>query len=123
MKRLHTSHSDGKSLEQKLRQPGIGYEDLTDIPVNIENEVKRQVEIRIKYAGYIEREAARAEKAGKLDHVPIPRDTDYHDLTAMRYESREKLAKIRPETLGQASRISGVNPADIAILQVWLKKT
>lgn len=121
MTRLEKQHHAGKSLAQLLRQPGGKYDDLPADTPDLEDEVKRQVEIRIKYAGYIDREASQAAKAVKLDKVLIPKDMDYQALTAMRYESREKLAAIRPETLGQASRISGVNPADIAILQVWLK--
>ncbi len=123
IQRLEKAYHDGKPLAQYLRQPQGAYDQLPDdnLPV-LEDEVKRQVEIRVKYAGYIDREAAQAAKAVKLDHVAIPRDIRYHDLTAMRVESREKLEKVRPETLGQASRISGVNPADISILQVWLKR-
>jgi len=120
--RLEKQFHEGKPLAQLLRQPKGAYDQLPEDTPDLEEEVKRQVEIRIKYAGYIDREAAQAAKAVKLDNVLIPKDIDYHDLTAMRYESREKLEKVRPETLGQASRISGVNPADISILQVWLKK-
>jgi len=122
IKRLETTHAEGKSLAQRLRQPGTAYEDLPDTPTDLEHEVRRQVEIRVKYAGYIDREARQAEKAVKLDKVFIPKDIDYRELTSMRRESRDKLMAVRPETLGQASRISGVNPADISILQVWLKK-
>ncbi|MDD3605165.1 MAG: tRNA uridine-5-carboxymethylaminomethyl(34) synthesis enzyme MnmG, partial [Kiritimatiellae bacterium] len=62
------------------------------------------------------------EKLLKLEHQPIPHDFDYDAIRALRFESREKLKKIRPENLGQASRISGVNPADISILSIWLKR-
>ena len=122
MTRLEGVYLDGKSHDALLRQPGNTLADLPDIPPELNDEVRRQVEIRTKYAGYIDREAAQAAKNSKLDHVNIPVDLDYDDLSAMRYESREKLKKVRPETLGQASRISGVNPADISILQVWLKR-
>jgi tRNA uridine 5-carboxymethylaminomethyl modification enzyme len=122
MKRLEGAYHEGRSLAQRLRQPAGAYADLPQDVPDLEDEVKRQVEIRIKYAGYIDREAAQAARAVKLDKVLIPNDIDYGSLTAMRAESREKLARIRPETLGQASRISGVNPADISILQVWLRK-
>ncbi|WFB36502.1 tRNA uridine-5-carboxymethylaminomethyl(34) synthesis enzyme MnmG [Kiritimatiellota bacterium B12222] len=122
IKRLEKTFHEGKPLAGYLRQPGFQYDDLHDVPVDIENEVKQQIETRIKYAGYIERESKQAAKAVKLDKVLIPKDIDYNDLISIRFESREKLKKVRPANLGQASRISGVNPADISILQVWLKK-
>jgi tRNA uridine 5-carboxymethylaminomethyl modification enzyme len=123
MLRLDKSFKEGKSLAGWLRQPETQYADLPDGPVSLDEEVRQQVEIRIKYAGYIEREAKQAARAVKLDKVFIPKDINYDDIVSIRYESRDKLKKIRPETLGQASRISGVNPADISILQVFLKKS
>jgi tRNA uridine 5-carboxymethylaminomethyl modification enzyme len=123
MKRLESNFLDGKPLSARLKQPGMTLADLPDTPADLDDEVRRQVEIRTKYSGYIDRERAQAEKNSRLDHIRIPVDLDYDDLNAMRYESREKLKKVRPENLGQASRISGVNPADISILQVWLKKS
>jgi len=120
--RLHHEYRDGKELAARLRQPGQTLDAVLSDLGNLDPEVKSQVELRVKYAGYIEREAQQAEKAGRLDTVSIPADIDYDLITALRYESREKLKHIRPETLGQASRISGVNPADISILQIWLKK-
>jgi tRNA uridine 5-carboxymethylaminomethyl modification enzyme len=122
MKRLEHAHVDGVIQAQLLRRPSGRYDDLPDTPVDLDDEVKRQVEIRIKYAGYIERETRQAAKSVKLDNILIPKDIKYEDIVSIRYESREKLMQIRPETLGQASRISGVNPADISILQIWLKR-
>jgi len=121
MARLEKKFDGGKSLAGHLRQPGTSYADLSD-PMVLGDEVKEQVEIRIKYAGYIERESKQAARTVKLDHLQIPKDIEYDDIVSIRTESRDKLKKIRPETLGQASRISGVNPADISILQVFLKK-
>lgn len=122
MERLEKTYQDGKSLAGHLRQPAVSYNDLISDPNGFSDEVKYQVQIRTKYAGYIERESQLAARNGKLDNHLIPSEINYDDITAMRFESREKLKKIRPETLGQAGRISGVNPADISILQVWLRK-
>lgn len=122
MERLEKTYQEGKPLAGLLRQPAVHYEDLPDGPSDLRQEVRQQVETRIKYAGYIEREARQAAKSIQLDKVLIPKGIDYDSIVSIRYESREKLKKIRPENLGQASRISGVNPADISILQVWLKK-
>ena len=85
-------------------------------------EVVEQVEFELKYEGYVARERRQIEKAEQVARQRIPADFDYHAIRALRYESREKLSAIRPTDLGQAARISGVTPADIAILSVWLKK-
>jgi tRNA uridine 5-carboxymethylaminomethyl modification enzyme len=84
-------------------------------------DVLRQVEIEVKYAGYIKREKDRIESARKQENQMIPVNFDYDAIKSLRYEAREKLKKIRPENLGQASRISGVNPSDITILGMWLR--
>ncbi|HMP71913.1 MAG TPA: FAD-dependent oxidoreductase [Kiritimatiellia bacterium] len=120
--RLRTSFVDGASLAQWLKRPEIGYGDLSDRAEELSPEVVRQVEILLKYEGYIDREKERIAKARTLEVEEIPRDFDYRAIKALRRESMEKLARIRPENLGQASRISGVNPSDIAILSVWLKR-
>jgi len=122
MTRLEKTYTGGKCWAGILRQPGKGYGDLPEPAADLGQEVRKQVEIRIKYAGYIEREANQASRVGKLDNVLIPNTINYDDIISIRSESRDKLKKVRPETLGQASRISGVNPADISILQVFLKK-
>lgn len=120
--RLEKVFWEGSSLAQHLRRPERTYAELPGAVSGLEEEVGTQVEIRVKYAGYIAREAGHAARAARLDNVKLPRDLDYHAIDALRYESREKLANIRPETLGQAGRISGVNPVDISILHVWLKQ-
>jgi tRNA uridine 5-carboxymethylaminomethyl modification enzyme len=120
IKRLETIYVDGSSLAQHLRRPQMTYDQLSQKETGLKSEVREQVEVRVKYAGYIAREESHALKAARLDHVKIPRDIDYHGIESLRFESREKLAKIRPETLGQASRISGVNPVDISILHLWI---
>lgn len=79
-----------------------------------------EAEILIKYDGYINKEYDLAEKLNRLDYVKLPLDFDYHNLTSLSYEAREKLNRYRPETLGQASRISGISPADISVLAIFL---
>ena len=114
---------DGSTLSQWLRRPEITYAAMMpgrrdDLPLS----VCEQVEFETKYAGYIERELHNVEKSQHIEQQIIPSNFDYHSIAALRYESREKLSAIRPRTLGQASRVSGVTPADIAILSVWLKR-
>ena len=91
--------------------------DLTDRFVR---ECVQEAEILIKYDGYINKEYDLAEKLNRLDYVKLPRDFDYHTLTSLSFEAREKLNKYQPETLGQASRISGISPADISVLAIFL---
>ena len=86
------------------------------------NEEKEQAEIQIKYESYIDRERNMAEKIGALDSFLIKNDFDYDRVKALSSEAREKLKRLRPETLGQATRISGVSPADISVLSIYLGK-
>jgi tRNA uridine 5-carboxymethylaminomethyl modification enzyme len=81
----------------------------------------RQVEIRIRYDGYIRREEHRAEKMSNLQSSRLPPKTDYRTIRSLRKEAAEKLTRLQPDNLFQASRISGVNPSDIAILSIWLR--
>jgi tRNA uridine 5-carboxymethylaminomethyl modification enzyme len=83
-------------------------------------EVIEQVEINVKYDGYLEKEREMAEKLSRLDEVPLDLEMDYARLTSLSMEARQKLDKIKPTTLGQASRISGVSPADLSVLMVYL---
>jgi tRNA uridine 5-carboxymethylaminomethyl modification enzyme len=78
------------------------------------------VEINVKYDGYLEKEREMAEKLSRLDEVPLDLEMDYARLTSLSMEARQKLDKIKPTTLGQASRISGVSPADLSVLMVYL---
>ncbi|MBL0385027.1 tRNA uridine-5-carboxymethylaminomethyl(34) synthesis enzyme MnmG [Tumebacillus sp. ITR2] len=115
---------DAATLEQLLRRPEVGYsviEDVAPAAEPLHPEVKEQVEIQIKYAGYIEKSNAQIEKQRKLEEKKIPEHIDYNEIKGLSSESREKLIKIRPISIGQASRISGVNPADISILMVYLE--
>ena len=84
----------------------------------IGSEAIEAAEIRIKYRGYIEREKAIAEKLHRLENIAIPRDFDYFSMQSLTIEARQKLMRIKPETIGQASRIPGVSPADINVLLV-----
>ena len=86
--------------------------------LNEEEEIRTSMEIRIKYAGYIEKEQQLAERLGKLQDIRIPRDYPYSSLTALSIEARQKLSAEQPETLAHASTISGVSPADVAVLLV-----
>ena len=84
------------------------------------HEVLEQVEINVKYEGYLEKEREMAEKLSRLEEVPLDLELDYSRLTSLSIEARQKLDRIRPNTLGQASRISGVSPADLSVLMVYL---
>ena len=84
--------------------------------------VVRTAEIQVKYAGYIKRELAEVERVRKLEDKKIPEDIDYTKILGLKQESSEKLSKIRPMNIGQASRISGVNPADISVLLIYLNR-
>ena len=106
-----------------LRRPEIRYANLPGHNKTLPQEVCEQVEIRLKYEGYIQRQEADIAKARSLEEKQIPGSFDYSTVPSLRSEARQKLSKIRPATLGQASRISGVSPSDIGILMVWLKRT
>jgi len=100
----------------------VNYEQLPGTKPPLSSEVAQQVEIAIKYAGYIQRQEAEIAKFRSLEDKQIPPAFDYDRITSLRSEARQKLCRIRPATLGQASRISGVSPSDIGILMVWLKR-
>ena len=84
--------------------------------------VRESVEVRIKYDGYIKRQNRQVEEFRRLESRKLPADLDYETVTGLRLESRQKLNRIRPENFGQASRISGVSPADISVLMIYLRK-
>ena len=94
--------------------------DRFDLQDRFVRECVQEAEILIKYDGYINKEYDLAEKLNRLDYVKLPQDMDYHCLKSLSFEAREKLNKYRPETLGQASRISGISPADISVLAIFL---
>ena len=115
---------DGARLADLLRRPRVGYADLSPFDPNrpdLRLEVTEQVEIVLKYEGYIARQQRQVEEMRKLETRPLPPDLNYMDISVLRLEARQKLQAIRPMSLGQASRISGVSPADIAALMIWLE--
>ncbi len=120
--RLHQTWSGSRTLAQRLRQPGSRYKDITSSNSDLSDELIHKVEIGIKYAGYIARQENEVAKLKNLEGKRIPDGFDYKAVPGLRTEARQKLIKIRPATLGQASRISGVSPADVGILMVWLKR-
>ena len=119
---LHEAHDSGIPLAVLLARPGVRYGDLTQKRLDLPPEVIEQVEIRMKYQGYIAQEEKAARRIKGQEAERIPAWLDYWAIPALRYECREKLAGIRPESLGQASRIPGVNPADIAVLALIIKR-
>jgi tRNA uridine 5-carboxymethylaminomethyl modification enzyme len=116
--RLDTVRIKGNSLKQILRRNDMTYDILEGARLDLHPHVRRQVEILAKYEGYIDREERLAGKARDAEKAHLPSGMDYHAFPALRYEAREKLNLVQPNNLGQAGRISGVNPADIAILAV-----
>lgn len=122
MKRLKGVYVQGVSLAKMLRRPENNYCDLPDQAQDLNPEVLAQVQTNLKYEGYIERELKRLERAQSLEGQAIPKNFDYDGIGSLRTEAREKLKRIRPRSLGQASRISGVNPPDISILSLSLKR-
>ena len=111
------------SLEQLIKRPEISMEflsNIVDIPFN--DDIKEQVSINLKYEGYIKKAIKEAEKLINLEKKQIPDDIDYDKIKNIASEARQKLKEVRPKTIAQAIRISGVNPADISILSIYLKK-
>ncbi len=121
--RLEQVRYESQTLAQILRRPEMTYKNIQYCDIALSQEVIQQVEIAIKYAGYIARQEGEVSKFKTLEEKRIPVAFDYTSVPSLRLEARQKLAQIRPATLGQASRISGVSPADIGILMVWLKRT
>jgi tRNA uridine 5-carboxymethylaminomethyl modification enzyme len=120
--RLGRTRAGQDSLLQILRRPEMSYRQLPGIQSNLPPEVIEQVEIAVKYAGYIDRQEVEVAKFKNLEDKQIPASFDYATVHSLRTEARMKLTQIRPATLGQASRISGVSPSDIGLLMVWLKR-
>jgi tRNA uridine 5-carboxymethylaminomethyl modification enzyme len=116
---------DGVRASDLLKRPEMTYELLMQLAPAQEElpaDVTEQVEIQIKYAGYIEKSLQQVERMKKMEDKKIPNDIDYNAITGIASEARQKLSEIRPLSVGQASRISGVNPADISILLVYLEQ-
>lgn len=124
--RGETPARDGARLSDLLRRPRVSYEDLASFDPDrpkLSRPVTEQVEIALKYEGYIARQQRQVEEMRRLESRPLPTDLDYLSIPVLRTEARQKLSKIQPLNLGQASRISGVSPADIAALMIWLERS
>ncbi len=121
--RSSTPVNTGISMAELLRRPELDYEILRTIdknrPLDLPKKVKEAVEIEIKYEGYIKRQLRDAKRFEKLESKKIPQDTDYYSITGIRAETKQKLSKIKPTSIGQASRISGVSPSDIQVLMIY----
>lgn len=120
-----TPIKSGVKLADLLRRPELDYETLGEIDENRPNltfAVREQVSISIKYEGYIKRQMQQVEQFKKLEEKKLDKDIDYDEINGLRLEARQKLNKIKPESVGQASRISGVSPADISVLLVYLEQ-
>ncbi len=122
LNRMYTTRSGSETLAKLLSRPGVAYRDLSGRSETLPDEIIQQVEIAVKYAGYIERQKTEVEKFKSLEDKLIPDTFDFSTVPSLRPEACQKLTKIRPATIGQAARISGVSPADIGILAVWLKR-
>ena len=112
------------TLAELMCRPELTYEILAEIDpkrISLPADVVEQVEIEIKYEGYIERQLRQVEQYKKMEKKKIPPDLDYNDVSSLRLEARQKLIAYKPVSVGQASRISGVSPADISVLLVYLE--
>ena len=119
-----TPVSTGLRMTDALKRPEITYEKLAAVDKGRQElppAVTEEAEIRIKYEGYIKRQEQQAEQFKKMENRLLPDDADYENIHGLRLEARQKLSKIRPKSLGQASRISGVSPSDVSVLIVWLE--
>ena len=110
------------SIYEYLKTPSTSLLEILKEDKNYSQEVIEQVEIQVKYEGYIKKVEREAEKMLKNESKQIPKDIDYNKVTNIATEARQKLIEVKPKTIGQALRISGVNPSDISILMVYLRK-
>ena len=121
--RISTTRCGQDTLEKLLSRPETSYKDLSGRNESLSDEIIQQVEIAVKYAGYIDRQEIEVNKFKNLEGKVIPDTFDFSAVPSLRLEARQKFIKIRPTTIGQAARISGVSPADVSILMVWLKRS
>ena len=122
LNRINITRCGSDTLFKILSRPEVGYKGLPGQNETLSDEIIQQVEIAVKYAGYIDRQELEVEKFKSMEDKRIPDTFDYSTVPSLRLEASQKLARIRPATIGQAARISGVSPADIGILLVWLKR-
>jgi tRNA uridine 5-carboxymethylaminomethyl modification enzyme len=117
--------TSGVRLIELIRRPELNYKNLTDIDIgrpDLPDAVFENVEIEVKYEGYIRRQKSEISEIRRLEQRVLPKNVDYKSIIGLRTEAQEKLQKVRPNNIGQASRISGVSPADISVLLIWLSK-
>ena len=115
--------SSGISAEELIKRPGVTFEDVTKLDpqsLTLSREMRDHIETEIKYEGYIKRQFDEAKRQRRAEDVRLPDDVDYSSIRGLRIEAAQNLEKVRPATVGQAARISGVNPADISVLMIWL---
>ena len=119
-----TRITTGFKMADLLKRPQVTYENLALIDVDrveLDERVKKEVEILLKYEGYINLESVQVDKFKKLENKKLSEDINYFEISGLRLEARQKLDKVKPSSVGQASRISGVSPADITVLLIWLE--
>ena len=120
-----TELKSGTTLAELIKRPEIKYEYLVEIDTDrpkLSKEVTDQVEINLKYEGYIKRQMKQVEQFKKMENKKIPQDLDYKEIGSLRAEAVQKLEAYRPLSIGQASRISGVSPADISVILIYLEQ-
>ena len=123
--RESTPVTNSARLADLLRRPQVTYADIAPFDPDrpqLPQAVTEEVEIQVKYAGYLARQEKQVSEFKKEESRLLPEDIDYLSIGGLRVEAREKLAQIRPMSIGQAGRISGVSPADIAVLLIWLEQ-
>jgi len=122
--RSSTAIKSGFNLAELLRRPEISYDSLTEICElpELPRAVREQVEVAVKYKGYIKRQMQQVEQYKKLEGRKIPQDVDYAMIKSLRLEAKQKLSQIKPDSIGQASRITGVSPADISVLLIYMEQ-
>ena len=123
--RESTPVSNSARLADLLRRPQVTYEDIAPFDPErpqLPEAVTQEVEIQVKYAGYLARQEKQVAEFKKEESRLLPPDIDYRSIAGLRLEAQEKLDSIRPMSIGQAGRISGVSPADIAVLLIWLEQ-
>ena len=120
-----TALKSGTTLAELIRRPELNYEILAEIDPErpqLPWDVKEQVNINIKYDGYIRRQKKQVEQFKKLEEKKIPENIDYDEISGLRIEAKQKLKLYRPMSIGQASRIAGVSPADVSVLLVYMPR-
>lgn len=125
---LTETRHQGKSLEEWLRRPEVKWADIAQMSseassLDVSDRCKQHIEIEVQYAGYIRRQETEIAKLQKIDSIKVPESFNFAGIPQLRHEAREKLGRLGPANLGQASRVSGITPADIAVLMMYLKSS